>query len=1373
MHISLSALIICFAMPSFSQSQRNFVSLTKGKNLEYANFNSIQEDHLGFIWLSSRNGLFKYDGYDLTLIPFRDILSQKFKIERSPFSFVDNENKVWISLFNGKLIKIENPDVFLTPGNSAAIPAINQQISYTALVNNGIWIGSEKGTLYYFNDITRSIDSLTTLPILDKSNSRINSIIPVNDKTIFLSTEGGKIFSYNRSSSESIELQSFSLSVKLIKTQIGEVWAFINGEGIFIYDIAKNRLRKFESESFDPGKFKKLLFYRLYEQNDGTVWVGTDGAGLLSIDPVSKKINTYMHNPLNKFSLKNNTVLSICEDKHQNIWVVTKGGEVQILPNSANQIKYYSGSKDNSPSRILSIFKDSGQNLWCGTDGKGLSKVTPEGYIHHFSANSQNPNGFPGQYIQTIQDDKEGNILIGTYLNGLWIYLKNSKTFQKINLKKSNESNVIDIRHLYRDKKDRIWVTTFNGLYVFSSDLQKTETFYSHKNGLYGDVSQSICEDNSGRLWIALNNGGLFALQEDQNNFSESYFQQHLYFDKNSADNHNYNITSMEFGPNNILWLITVSGALIRYDVTEQKFSSYKDYDAFKNISLSAIEIDDKNQLWLSSDNGIIQFNPETEEIEHYYQTDGLQGDHYLKRSSFKDAENNLYFGGSNGLDAFDPSMMEPKSSSAKLYFTDIDVLNQTVHKLVPDQVKNGINNIETIKLKYNQSSFSFRFSALDNLLNSNYHYAYRLKGFNDEWIVPNKELVGTFTNIKDGDYLFEVKAGTKKGIWDIPPKSIHLFISPPWWFSSWAYLVYLIISGLIFYYLYSWFSLNSKLRKEEWLHRKESEMYALKMNFFAKMSHEIQTPLTLILGPIEDLLRTSAHHNQAFLKKLKIISNNARRLSKITTELTSLRDKELGKFQLKVTKNNIIKNLKTICLSFEDLAQFKSIHFLQHYPTESLNIWCDSDKIEHVIYNLLFNAFKFTPRGGEVQLIVNKTSNSKEIKISIHDTGPGIPKDELDKIFGLFYQSKLGKKLKGEGIGLALAKEIVEMHHGNISVESTKGLGTKFTFTLPNEKSVFKENAIIEEPNFIGSEFHVSDSSPAHLMEEETKSILLPKSLDKESIDFDKTKTLLIVEDNHNMQIFLESVFEAKYHVIFADDGEKGIRMVNEHNPDLIISDVMMPNLNGIEMSKILHKQKFTQHIPIILMSAHIQENTKVRGLKTGAVEFIQKPFDIQELMLKVDNIIYQSDKIITRYKTNTISSPDNNNEMSSDEQFISNLVNAIQENSDNPNFKLESLSQSLNMSYSSIYRKCQAITGKSLVEYVRWIRIKKSIFLLINKGHSISEAAYLSGFNNPKYYTKCFKKEIGVSPNNLKKEASQKGIIKTMEKYNLENNQ
>jgi signal transduction histidine kinase/DNA-binding response OmpR family regulator len=873
--------------------------------------------------------------------------------------------------------------------------------------------------------------------------------------------------------------------------------------------------------------------------------------------------------------------------------------------------------------------------------------------------------------------------------------------------------------------------------------------FDVNSNNLEGDVLQSIIEDQNGILWLGTKKN-LFELKENLTNLQKSTFSRQSNYGNDTIKIKG--IINIAIGKPDELWLIN-EGKLYNFNTKNKTYNTFDHIESFNGVNIASVIVD-YNNLWLSSNNGIICFNTKNYTTKIYYNTDGLQDNTFLPRSAFKDSEGILYFGNTKGLNYFNPKTLKKEKSYAKLYINKVEVLNQPIDSFLPLQVASGTYNLESLDLKNNQSSFSFRFSAIDNILNPKYYYAYRLKGFDKGWITNHSERLATYTNIPAGDYTFELKASTEMNLWDISTKQINVSIEQPYWNKPIAYILYFSILLLIISAIRRWYFLKKKLFLEKISHKKENELHDLKMNFFAKMSHEIQTPITLILGPIENMFSLAGQNGDLLLKqRLKIISNNAKRLSKIARELTLVRNKELGTLKLLVTRNNLWVNIEEISLSFKELARNKQIDFVINCPKNLINIWYDKEKIEHVIYNLLSNAFKFTPKEGHIQLNVVPTNSKKLIKISVADSGSGIIKEELNTIFELFYQSNIGKKNKGSGIGLTLTKELIDLHKGKIEVESIPNEGTTFTVTIPITEVAYIESERIE----------TSDSEIPNTNTDTNNSI------NQEESNSNK-KTILIVEDNYDLQLFLKELLILQYNIILAENGEEGYHYAKSNLPDLILSDIMMPKLDGIEMCEKLQKDSLTKHIPVILLTANNSTNSKISGLKSGAIEYISKPFNTNELLLKVKNIITSKEHIISKYRKEAINRPEVLLDKSQDEIFLENLVSNVNLRLDDADFKLEELADSLNMSYSRLYRKCQSLTGHSLVDYVRLFRLKKGAILLAKYGYNISETAFKTGFNDPKYFSKCFKKQFKKTPGNFKKEALKTDVDEYLKKYNLD---
>ena len=1357
----LVIITLFITISGFGQEKSNFIHLDQ----TFLGRSQIEEDSFGYLWISGADGLYKYNGYDYTLTSNKTIFGQDITNDRDFIFKKDSYDNFWVSSPIGGLVKIGIDGEFTSYKDSLNKGKEPVKITSIKSKYKSTWFGSATGTLYKFNYKNLTIENIITLPLKNNIAQKIKSIAITNNNSIWISTETGTIYNYSNSHKTLQELITpfinYHQSISLTSDKKGRLWFTTEHHGLFSYDITnENKFKKYQNPKSDFSNSKNDMFITLFCDSSGIIWAGTDGGGLYSVNPETDKVTIYKHDETNKFSLKNNTITNINEDSNGNIWIVVKKGYISIIPKNDSNISYYNGLENNTPTRVLSTLKSTDNSVWIGTDGKGLNRVFPDHSKVQYTHTKSNKYNFEGKYIQSLIEDKNGNIWIATYQNGLWFFNTKLETFTKVNTTNSNGISTSDIRKLFIDSKNRIWAATNMALNVYSDKKQLLASFDYNSNGLLGTISHSICEDENNSIWVGIDGGGLFKFNEDHLNLEKSQFTKYNYFLKENTKYYGLNIASLNPDYMGNLWILLNSGILIKYNLLNKSYESLANEKKIKHINISAILVENPNSIWLSSSNGIHHYILNSNSIKSYYQPDGLQGNSFLKRSSYKDKNGLLFFGGEDGVNSFLPLQMDNGETKAKLYINTIEILNKPANSIIPEQLNEGVENVKSLILDANQSSFSFQFSAIENVLNSNYYYAYKLIGFDKDWIESKKDRIATYTNIPYGDYTFEVKAGSKKCSWDIESKTIDLHIKPPLWYTPQAFILYFILFVLIIIGISNWVRLKNKLAKEEWQNSQEKELYALKMNFFAKMSHEIQTPLTLILGPIGDMLeRAGTSGNQLLNQRLLMIKNNAKRLSRIATELMTVRNKELGRLKVFVSKNDLIKDLKTISISFSEQASFKNIDFIQNYSRKKLFLWYDTDKIEHVIYNLLSNAFKFTPVEGNITLDVELDSKNECVKIRITDSGLGIPKEELEDIFKLFYRSELSKNIKGSGIGLALTKELIELHHGQIHVKSSPESGTCFSVLLCTNENTFSEDEKINLESTLSSEELIDN-----------RTLELPTNLDKISgSNIKKKYTVLIVEDNIEMQMFLQGLLAETYNILLADNGKQGLEIVESHQPDLIISDVMMPVMDGIEMCKKLQKKKATSHIPVILLTAKNTTKTKIKGLKSGAIEFIRKPFNIQEVLLKINNIISTKDKVLNKYKTDLISSPKEDTVKSKDEIFMESLVGILNNEMENPDFKLEELSSKLNMSYSVIYRKCQEITGKTLVEFVRSLRIKKAALLILKQGYNISEAAYMVGYKDSKYFTKCFKEEFGKAPNILKKETQKTSLENILKKYNL----
>lgn len=1344
------SVLFCVVCISHAQKKPRFIHLEYRISDHTYQSVSMAQDTLGYMWISHIKGISKYNGYGFEFIPYKEIFHKERQSDKLDRIICDSQGTIWIVSQNGEISKTNKKGGFSSLSQEGGMFQSHMVSQFLATENQN-WIATKSGKILSYDLKEETLVELTTLPVnLQPIISRGTMVLSSHE--LYLISTRGELFVYDMTTDrlEEIDLDTkgeviFNTGMILDGNQ--RLWIATNSPnlGPMIYDIQSKEFIQNDVLKVETLEKMKENFSSIFMDSKGTIWAGTDGNGLYKINPETGELSIFNYDIFDSASISSNTVIDIFEDRLQNLWIANNYGEINVLSNKENDlIHYHSGAIKNSPSVVMASYKEKDGTLWFGTDGKGMVRVSPDGSEKQYLVNEDFSNGF---YIENITADDIGNLWVSSQVNGVWIFDKKSGTAEKLILVDNQGVKASICLEIFKDSKKRMWIRTGQGVFVYDAQRRFLANFKAESAGsLSENLCGSIAEDEQGYIWLGFPLG-LYQFNEDLQDFSNSTLKRATYPNETVARKGSVllrDIVSVE----NKLWMLDLNGDLLTYSKNTKEFFFYKDDPRFTDVDFKSIEVQNSNNLWIGSNKGLWHLDLVKDQHTTYFKSDGFLDDAFLK-SSYKDSDGNLYFGSRIGINYFSPKELTKKRPSAKLFIEGIEILNKPAVSIIPDQIHTTVQNIGHIDLDHDQASFSFNYVALDNVLSPSFHYAHRLVGYDDNWTNSDTPSKASYTNILPGDYEFHVRAGTNRGNWDLGQKTIRVHVAAPFYKQNWAIVLYILIALTLIYALYRWVSLKNRLITEELNHQADKTRYDLKMNFFAKISHEIQTPLTLILIPIENMMENAAKSgNELLQKRLKMISNNARRLSRIVFELTTVRNKELKQLKLNVAEYNIVKEVKEIASSFKEQAELKKIDFQTTYPKKDFNIWYDKDKIEHVLYNLFSNAFKFTPEGGSVKLSIWENLEEEKVMLSIKDTGPGIPKESLKHIFELFYQVETGKKYLGMGIGLALVKELIDLHHGSIEVTSNSEKGTCFTIGLLMKESTFSAHEKLNT----GSSIEVANTIN-HRYEH----------VEVDHISDDFTKTILIVEDNFELQDYLKKIFGEYFNVLTANNGMKGFELAKKQLPNLILSDIMMPELDGIEMTKMLRKNLVTAHIPVILLTAEKTQVNKIMALQVGAIEYLNKPFNVNELILKTNNIITRGDRLKSKFKSDLLGTPKQHEVKSKDETFLENLVELIEKHMANPDFKVEELSKDLHISYSVIYKKFQRLTGKTIVDFVRSMRLRKAAMYLTESNFSVAESAFSVGFNDPKYFSKCFKNEFGVSPFAYKK--------RYLENQNLQN--
>ncbi|MDN5205030.1 two-component regulator propeller domain-containing protein [Fulvivirgaceae bacterium BMA10] len=1337
-----------------AQQETNFIHLSGDQGLSQERVNTILEDSKGFVWVGNADGLNRYNGYEFEVIEFYHQEPEINAVKSVECLFEDSRGRIWIGtrycglyVFDYRSGKFKRYLVQDFVGLKS-----NWIQTITEDHNQNIWIGATQGGLHLYQETT---DSFIPYSAENHSGLPDNDILSlyVDEQNVLWigSTQGLTRLNQDRTEFETLLTSSdppFSTMEginAIVEDRQHNLWLGMDRGGLAKYNKSNHSHVVFKHDRINRNSLGSDVVMGLYIDSNDQLWIGTDGGGLNKLKSDSLSFEKFLHDKSNLHTISSNSVISIIEDRNGNLWFGNNYGGINIIKYKRSTVEHYYGSHDHFPARILSILVDRNQNRWIGTDGNGLNFFSADGtQLLHFEKDAGNPNSISGNYIQHLLEDSKGNIWIATYDNGLCILNNDKKTTVWVNgiLKQKGIEVGSDIRNIFRDNKNQIWIGSNTGLYVISEDFDIIHSFPYSTSVYPKKIIVEIFEDSESNIWLGSIEGGLYVYKHGK----FGHFTQDIQ-DKNSLCSNSISTISEDTQGN--IWIGTYNSGISILSKNGDALQYLGMNEGLPSYYIKSILFDDDGNAWISTNKGLVKHNKVSDEIDVFYESMGLQGDDFLKRSSFKDQYGRLFFGGVNGYNVFHPEQMIKKETPPKILFTNARILNQPAEIGENAPLNSSIEVAESISLKYNQSSFSFDYTSIRNIDDQSFEYAYRLYPFESDWQYVGKKRTANYTNISPGSYTFELIVSDGINEWIDNPASIHVFIAKPIWQTWWAYTLYFIFGAtalfLSYRYVYLWTKLKHNLAMEKLSREKEQEVHDMKLNFFTKISHEIRTPLTLIFGPIDNLIELTKDNYKAG-NYLRMVKSNAQRLMGLTNQLIDLRKKETGKLKLKASKGDLILLLDEIIVSFKELARQRNINLIVNYLSRPQDVWFDHEKIEHIIFNLLSNAFKFTPDDGTIEVTVKTDLNRKSeevVKIIVSDSGSGISGIDQEHIFDMFYQTEVGKLKGGSGIGLSLTYELVKLHHGKIKVNSKPQEGTSFIITLPmgdkHLSSTEKVSHIVRTEVSNSGNFNLSEFK---VFPEQTKKVVHKKDNKLE------LRTLLIVEDNPNIRYFISHIFEDDFEITLAENGKKGLDIALDQLPDLIISDVMMPEMDGIEMTSTLKNDIRTCHIPIILLTARSSSIFKVEGLETGADDYITKPFDVKVLKLKVNNLLQTSKKMLAHFRREVMSTPQTINPSSPDELFIQTMVEIIEKYMEDPNFKVDRLARELNMSHSVLYRKCVALTGHTVVDFIRIIRLKKATMLLKQGGLSMAEIAYQIGFSDTKYFSKCFKKQFGKSP-------------------------
>ncbi|MBN2774576.1 MAG: response regulator, partial [Prolixibacteraceae bacterium] len=1018
-------------------------------------------------------------------------------------------------------------------------------------------------------------------------------------------------------------------------------------------------------------------------------------------------------------------------DSKGETWIGTRGG-LNLLARSKQVFHKFSAMPDDNnflnSSIIYAIWIDNEGNIYVGTEDGGVNIYNPTtGKYNYLTAEGQSPFALSQNCIKAFLDDGKGNLWIGTFLGGIDILNLKTSHITNYSHDPGNNSSLSDNRvwDFTMDKSGQIWIATTKGVDRFDP---KNNSFIHYPQIFGVEQVAWIDSDSDNNIWIGAIDEIIIYNQSSKQitrfkERSRSFFEDHK----------------------NRYWITTFDRGIAIYSKSEGPLKYYNEDDGLaNNQSLCILEDNDYN-LWISTNNGLSKFNPELESFQNFTYNDGLQNNQFCYLSSYKAKSGELLFGSISGFNVFNPEEIVPYNTNVPIVLTDLKIFNKSVE--IGDDKKSvltkSISETNELTLDFSQNVFTIEFAALNYVNSENNLYSYYLEGFDRDWNEPSNIRTATYTNLNPDEYILHIKLVNPGTPAESPELQLKINITPPFWKTT-LFRILIILSIILLIYTLVKFIINREKIKNDLIlerinARKLHELDMLKLRFFTNISHEIRTPLTLIIGPIEKML-TKKINPEEIPDHLKLVHRNAKQLDRLINQLLDFRKLESGNLKLNLTQSDIVSFVSEIVHSFDEFAKEKEITLSFNTLKKNLVTIFDPDKVEKILNNLLSNAFKFTGSGGKITVNLSLVFDSDDedyehsqaerqfIELTVKDTGQGIKSKNLDKIFNRFFQTGKENDNPGTGIGLALVKELVKLHKGDIFVTSKPGKGSKFTIRIPYETSL-------------------QEMQSTQTDDEESAVYEKDNSAQNENSDIFQSKIMLIVEDNPDVRFFIKSHFNGVYKILEAKNGQDGWEKALQIIPDVIISDIMMPDVDGYEFCKKIKKDERTSHIPILLITALHSKEHELKGLSYGADDYITKPFDIQVLQAKVENMLSIRESLKEKFTNTVILEPKNVVISSPDERFLQKVIEIVENNISDSELDIEQFALKVGVSRMQLYRKLHALTDMTVKEFIRHIRLKRATQLLVQKKMNISEIAFAVGFKDLSHFRKCFRREFGMS--------------------------
>jgi ligand-binding sensor domain-containing protein/signal transduction histidine kinase/DNA-binding response OmpR family regulator len=1368
--VFLPAACLLLMLPATHGQGVHFRHINSENGLSNSTIETILQDNRGFLWFGTRDGLNRYDGSHMVV--YRNSTTDTTSISDNYITslYQDKNQVLWVGTMNGlnrfdpwrnrfTTFRHQLTDAGSLSSNHVSVIFADAQ-GRLLLATNGAGINRYQPETGRFKKIACTQNSR-------EPENNLYTFFEDSRGNLWAGGENG-LYLYNprNDAFSAVNFQLAATEKKGVRSIAedgqGKLLLGMEYAGLIILDAGYGINQQYLHNASDPTSVSSNMLRSVCVSKKGEIWVGTVNGGLDKFDPATGSFYNYHHEPDNPISLSQRTVSVLYKDRQENLWIGTHRGGINVYLPGAEKFNLYRQkpyANSLSYNDVKTFCEDREGNIWVGTDGGGLNLFNRMlNSFTHYKFDPFNNASIGSNEIIDLTEDSDGNLWIATWGGGLCLYNKRSNNFTRYSSHNTTKGQLISdyIQCIFEDNKNQLWIGTyFGGLHLFDRETKTFTSIRKSKTGntaVIGNNIISITQSKEGHLWIGTDDGGLNKMDATTGEF-EHYFHQ---------DDKKPDIRVLFTDSKDNLWM--GQAGLYRYNKNANRFDIFTETDGLATVFIKSIVEDNSGDLWIATSNGLKQLDTKTKKVRTYNTGDGLQDMEFEANANLITRDGQIYFGGINGFNSFYPKNIITNAFVPPVYITDFQVQNKTIvggsHALLAED----ISFTNQLTLSYDEATFSFGFAALNYTAPANNRYVYKLENWDKDWVTAGMEQRASYTNVSAGTYTFTVKAANNDGLWNEKGYSIRIVITPPFWATWWFRLLVAAAIVAASWYVYQ---IRKKIQLQRYEEEKKDAIHQSQLQFFTNISHEFRTPLSLITGPVEKLLKEDACSK--YQHAYQVIQRNANRLLQLINELMDFRKAESGVLKLQVMPGSIPLFIHEIAEAFSELALQKNISFTVSGTTAYQQVWFDRQVLEKIILNLLSNSFKYTQQGGAVTfqvldtlenfkprfenalLLQYNTSNGPFIYFRVADNGTGISKESIQHLFERYY--RVSDAHLGSGIGLAFIKTLTQLHKGNISVYSEYQKGTEMIIAIPVHQTAYTKNEQwmkqVETPLRLES-LTAQATVPIPAATEVTAT--------QTELGGAKEYLVLIADDHEELRLFLKESLEQQYKILEATDGKEAMEKTLEYQPDLIISDIMMPVMDGIAYCKLAKTTMDTAHIPFILLTAKDGLESRVEGTDTGADYYFSKPLSMDLLQLTIRNIFTQKEKLREHYRNDQYAEVKALAHSARDKQFVEELLAIIENNLSKPEMDIDFVCTEIGMSRTKLYNKVKSITGQPIGDFIRTIRLRKAAALMMQGDGSLTDIMYSVGIQTQSYFSKAFKQEFGKSPTQYLKDIETK---------------